>query len=199
MGGSFRNGFSIGATIGTYNHTGEDVKTIERKLPPVYVYGKDLSYHKTFGYWLLGVGGGASLGPYGMWNPDAFDVNIGGTLQFGPFCYSGNIGWVTSGSHGAFYMSCTGGATSQVGLGGGFQVSGNFYMNKTTQRLSINDYAGKGYEYGFDLLGVSLNYGGGVTPQGLLDTSSFSYIGIGIGAGLGIHGNVVNSNYLFSY
>lgn len=106
MGGSFRNGFSIGATIGTYNHTGEDVKTIERKLPPVYVYGKDLSYHKTFGYWLLGVGGGA---------------------------------------------------TSQVGLGGGFQVSGNFYMNKTTQRLSINDYAGKGYEYGFDLLGVSLN------------------------------------------
>lgn len=165
----------------------------------MYVYGKDLSYRKTFGYWLLGIGSGASSGPYKMWNPDAFSISVGYGIQLGNFSYSGSFGWITNGSEGSFFFTGISGGTTQVGIGGSLQLSANFYNNNTMRQLSIVDYAGKGYSYGANLYGLSVDYGGGVTAKGMLDTSVFSSLGIGVGAGFGMHGGVTETTFLWGY
>lgn len=198
--GNFMDGFHIGMQVGMFNHgMGDKVKTIEKELPTVYVYGKDLSYRKTFGYWLLGIGSGASSGPYKMWNPDAFSISVGYGIQLGNFSYSGSFGWITNGSEGSFFFTGISGGTTQVGIGGSLQLSANFYNNNTMRQLSIVDYAGKGYSYGANLYGLSVDYGGGVTAKGMLDTSVFSSLGIGVGAGFGMHGGVTETTYLWGY
>lgn len=198
--GNFMDGFRIGMQVGMFNHgMGDKVKTIEKELPTVYVYGKNLSYRKTFGYWLLGVGSGASSGPYKMWNPDAFSISVGYGIQLGNFSYSGSFGWITNGSEGSFFFTGISGGTTQVGIGGSLQLSANIYNNNTMRQLSIVDYAGKGYSYGANLYGLSIDYGGGVTAKGMLDTSVFSSLGIGVGAGFGMHGGVTETTYLLGY
>lgn len=67
------------------------------------------------------------------------------------------------------------------------------------RQLSIVDYAGNGYSYGANLYGLSIDYGGGVTAKGMLDTSVFSSLDIGVGAGFGMHGGVTETTFLWGY
>ena len=186
-GGKFMEGFSIGLTIGTYNHNGgKKVPTVDGgMLPKVVVTADNLSYRKTFGYWLLGVGSGASSGPYKMWNPDAFGVSLTFGLHLATFSYSGAVGWLTNGGHCGFFAggSCT--ASTQFGFGIEAQTNMDFYVNSSDKQLNLAYYSGKGIEYGTNMGPLTISYGGAADAMGKFDTSVFSYVGLGTGVSIG--------------
>lgn len=200
VGGSFMNGVGIGMSIGTFNHTGGNVRTIERNLPPVYIYGDNLSYRKTFGYWLLGVGSGASSGPYGMWNPDAISFSVGLNAQIMSFHVGFDVGGILG--HGKLlpYINYNKGydlPTSLIDFGGSFNI--DVYMKNGEKPFDILSLEGDGYNAGFDIGPISVDYGTGANFLGLPTTDQYHFWGVGLGAGLGAHANASSTVYLIHY
>lgn len=201
-GGNFMDGFGIGFNIGSLNHNGKAGKiiTIERKLPPVVCVADNLSYRKTFGYWLLGVGSGASSGPYRMWNPDAISMSVGGTVQIGSFHLGGDVGLMMGPGKLYPYINYDKGVDI---TSWGFNISSslnvNMYVNKGDMPLSLSALEGQGYNAGVNLGVGSLDYGVGVDWLGLPTSAQYESYGIGIGPGVGVHGNFSTTQYLVHY
>lgn len=199
-GGSFMNGVGIGSSVGTFNHTGGKIRTIEKKLPPVYIWGDKFAYRKTFWYWFLGVGSGVSSGPYGMWNPDAISLSVGLNAQILSFHAGVETGVVAG--HGKIlpYINYNKGCdlpTSFFDFGGSANV--NVYMKNGDTPFDIQSLEGDGYNAGFDLGPVSIDYGTGVNFLGLPTTDQYHSFGLGLGAGLGAYANGSSMVYLFHY
>lgn len=196
------DGFGIGFNIGSLNHNGKAGKiiTIERKLPPVVCVADNLSYRKTFGYWLLGVGSGASYGPYRMWNPDAISMSVGGTVQIGSFHIGGDVGLMMGPGKLYPYINYDKGVDITFW---GFNISSslnvNMYVNKGDMPLSLSALEGQGYNAGVNLGVGSLDYGVGVDWLGLPTSAQYESYGIGIGPGVGVHGNFSTTQYLVHY
>lgn len=201
-GGKFMNGLGIGMTVGTFNHNGKfgKVITMERTLPPVVCVADDLSYRKTFGYWLLGAGSGASSGSYGMWNPDAMSFSIGANLQIACFHVGFELGMVMAPGKLYPYVNYSGGFDCPTfGFDVGASANIDFFINKSDSPFKLVDLEGYGYGTGANLGAFSLNYGTGVDFLGMPSTSQYESFGVGLGAGLGIYGNSTTTQYLLHY
>lgn len=199
--GNFMDGFHIGMQVGMFNHgMGDKVKTIEKELPTVYVYGKDLSYRKTFGYLLLGIGSGASSGPYKMWNPDAISLSYGGNVQVGPFHIGGTLGFMLGPGKIYPYIDYNVGIDlSARGIGAGTSFNANVYVNMGDNSFDLSLLEGSGYNAGANLGVISVDYGTGVDWLGVPTTNQYKAYGLGVGGGWGFYGSSSTMQYLIHY
>ena len=201
-GGKFMEGVSIGLTIGTFNHNGgKKVPTVDGgMLPKVVVTADNLSYRKTFGYRLLGVGSGASSGHFKMWNPDAMTISIGGNLQLGPFHLGGDAGIILGpGKLYPYINYCTGFDANFWGISATSSLNVNMYVNNSDRSLSLTSLEGNGYNTGLSLGFGSLDYGTGVDWLGLPTTAQYESYGFGIGPGFGVYGTSSTTHFLVHY
>ena len=196
-GGKFMDGFQIGMSVGLYNHSGDKVITLKKKLPTVYCFAKDLRYRKTFGYMLLGVGSGASSGLYKMWNPDAISFSFGGNVQFGIWHLGGDVGIVFNSRQFRPYINYNAGYNlSSLKFDASANVDITFYNNNSKKLFDLSILEGDGYSAGVNLGPLSVGYGTGVDCVGVPSIEKYNSVGIGLGAGFGVYGNSTITNFL---
>lgn len=196
-GGKFMDGFQIGMSVGLYNHSGDKVITLKKKLPTVYCFAKDLRYRKTFGYMLLGVGSGASSGLYKMWNPDAMSVSFNASAQLGTFHIGVDMGVILGPGKMIPYINYTKGMNLSTSYyGAGAYLNANVFVNGSDEPFALSKLEGDGYSTSLNAGSVSFEYGTGVDDWGIPTSKTYSTVGIGMGSGFGIYGNSSITNFL---
>ena len=196
-GGKFMDGFQIGMSVGLYNHSGDKVITLKKKLPTVYCFAKDLRYRKTFGYMLLGVGSGASSGLYKMWNPDAMSVSFNASAQLGTFHIGVDMGVILGPGKMIPYINYTKGMNLSTSYyGAGAYLNANVFVNGSDEPFALSKLEGDGYSTSLNAGSVSFEYGTGVDDWGIPTSKTYSTVGIGMGSGFGIYGNFSITNFL---
>lgn len=201
VGGNYMCGSKIGLNIGTFNHSGgKKIITIDGgQLPPVEVVADDLSYRNTFGYRFLGVGSGASSGPYKMWMPAAISMSVGGNVQLGTMHIGGEAGIIMGAGELYPYYSYNVGLDASLSLSASASVNANVYVNNSGRPLRLSSLEGDGYEIGANFGAFSANFGTGVDWMGMPTISQYESIGIGFGPGVGIYQNTSIIQYLYHY
>jgi len=168
---SYKNFGVVGINSGTIeNENGELTFDLHYQLHEVSVSAIK-SYKKSIGYPVFGelLSGKVDDRGYGPWNPDAIQLELGGTIDLiGLVKYSGGIGLISSGSHTNLYFNGSGGLflspsnlsnlSSLSLLKFSPYISINLLENLTINHQSLNAYQSGGVTSALELGPVSFNY-----------------------------------------